>query len=71
MIFGVLEDAGVLDAVDGLSAGGRWLSLGSGNDVGVARAVGRILSATLTCWPATTLTLSSAKPSAGCQARNR
>jgi hypothetical protein len=67
--------AGVLEAVGRIGTAGV-LDAAEGTDsrVGTAGpfvAEGRMRNATLACWPAVTVTLSSAKPRAGCHARTR
>src|SRR6267378_7754417 len=74
--FGMLAEGLVLDAVGRIGTAGVLEAAGrtdsGGTCVGTAGpfvALGRMRNATLVCRPAITVTLSSAKPNAGCHAR--
>ena len=75
---GVLDEAGVLEAVGKIGTAGaldapeRTLSAAGGEaGVGTDGAARRIRKVTFACSPAPTVTLSSAYPRLGCQARTR
>ena len=70
VVTGVLDAVGRIGTAGAFEAGGRTDSVGTWvGTAGPFVALGRMRKATLVCWPDVTVTLSSAKPKAGCHAR--